>query len=172
MKIKDILLEAPNNLSGTEQLYVPRGNLNEMFKPVGKEVFWTSTAIKKGDAFTSEWVEWCKSETPHWIGKKGILFKVVGNPRILLLKEDKDLFDVGETLGITRPDLENDRLSSVFDWARKFPWYRLESHYDGVRHIPSGSRLENIMMSTWDVESTAWFNRRNLKKISEVELAL
>lgn len=157
------LLES-SRISNTLQLYVPRPKgVNEMFKPkADANTLWTSTAHSVGDKYSSEWVEWCKYEMPHWLSSRGILFRVSGSAKVLNLDSDRSAIEVASEYGIDGPNNKMD-----FDWIKNFPWDRIRKDYDGVHHIPSGG---NFFMSGWDVESTVWFNRGKLVKVSEVEI--
>lgn len=174
MKPQDFTL--PNigsKLAGTLQLYVPRPKkVNEILKPTSGfmySVIWTSTAKKLPDgSYTSEWVEWCKNEMPQWLTKGGTLYTVKPGVRILSMNTDKDAYKIAKHYGVKPP---KDMIAS-FTWARQFPWDDIEDDFDGVNHIPTGSRLANMLMSSWDVESTAWFNTKYLEKVSEVRISI
>lgn len=173
MKSKEFSLpNIGNKITGTLQLYVPRPkNVNEILKPVSRftySVIWTSTAVKTGSAYSSAWVEWCKSEMPQWLTDKGILYKVKPGARILSMNTDKDAYKIAKHYGIDPP---KDELDSLL-WARKFPWDDIEDDYDAIHHEPSGNRFANILMSSWDVESTAWFNTRHLQEVGEVKVSI
>ena len=171
MKSKDFTLSNIGSaLAGSLQLYVPRPkNINEIFKPTSGfmySVLWTSTAKKVGDSYTSEWIEWCKHEMPQWLSKTGILYKVMPGARVLSMNTDKDAYKIAKNYGINPPK----DLFSKFMWAENFPWDDIENDFDAVNHNPSGSRSENILMSSWDVESTAWFNTKYLHNLGKVKI--
>lgn len=158
-------------LAGTLQLYVPRPKkVKEVLKPTSGfmySVIWTSTAEKtKTGIYTSAWVEWCKTEMPQWLSDTGKMYKVKPGARILSMNTDKDAYKIAEHYGIKPP---KDMIES-FIWAQKFPWDDIENDFDAVHHIPSGSRLHNMLMSSWDVESTAWFNTNFLDYVKDVRI--
>lgn len=171
MRSKEFSLPNSSKLIGSLQLYVSRPkNLNEILKPTSGfmySVTWTSTAEKQGDGYTSAWVEWCKSEMPEWLSDKGIIYKVVSGARILTMNTDKDAFRIATHYGVNPPK----DLSASFAWAKQFPWDDIEDDYDGIHHVPS-NRMSNILMSSWDVESTAWFNTNHLENLGEVKVKL
>lgn len=156
-------------LAGSLQLYVPRPkNVNEILKPTSGfmySVIWTSTAEKKSNGYTSDWVEWCKSEMPQWLSDEGIIYKVGSDARVLSMNTDKDAFMIAKHYGVEPPKNPLDWII----WSRKFPWDDIEDHFDGVHHVPS-SRMSNILMNSWDVESTAWFNTNHLQNLGEVKI--
>lgn len=160
----------PDKLAGTLQLYMPRPRkVEEILKPTSGfmySVLWTSTAEKTDGGYTSEWVEWCKNEMPEWITDKGILYRVKPGARILNMNTDKDAYKIAQHYGIKPP---KDMLDN-FRWTQKFPWDEIENDFDGIHHIPSGPRARNILMSAWDVESTAWFNKNHLENLGEVSI--
>jgi hypothetical protein len=171
MKPQDFALpNIGNKLAGTLQLYVPRlKKVSEILKPTSGfmySVVWTSTAIKTENGYTSEWVEWCKNEMPHWLSDTGILYKVQPSAKVLSMNTDKDAFKIGKYYGLEPPK----DMIAIFDWVKKFPWDDIENDYDGIHHNPTGSRLANMLMSSWDVESTAWFNTNVLYDRQEVSI--
>ncbi len=173
MRAKEFSLpEMTVSLAGSLQLYVLRPrDVNEILKPTSGftySIVWTSTAKKEGDGYTSEWVEWCQSEMPQWLSPNGIVYKVGAGARILKMDTDQDAYQIAQHYGISPP---KDRISSFF-WAQNFPWDEIEMDFDAIHHTPSGSRMANILMSSWDVESTAWFNTKHLQNLGEVKIAL
>jgi hypothetical protein len=163
-----VLKDVGPKLVGTLQLYVPRPRdnkkLTEILKPDPSIVLWTSTAIKNKDGtYTSAWANWCAREMPHWLSKEGVLFKVTAGAKVLSMNTDNDAMRAGKYYGL-------DPLKAMFSpdmipWVSKFPWDKIQNDYDGIHHEPSGSRMMNFLMSSWDVESTAWFNRSHLDDI-------
>jgi hypothetical protein len=143
------------------QLYVPRPkDVNEELKP--KAEVWTSTAKKATGEYTSDWVEWCKSEMPQWITKTGTLYEVLPGAKILQLNTDKQLKQLASKYGVK---VDND-----YELMMQMPWREIANDYDAIHHIPT-NRWDNLIMSSWDVESTAWFNTKYLTKIKEVPIA-
>jgi len=172
--MRAIELSAPKNdtkLIGSIQLYVPRPkNVNEILKPTSGfmySIIWTSTAQQQNNGYTSDWVEWCKHEMPQWLSNKGILYKVKPSARILSMNTDKDAFRIAQHYGVQSPKNSMDWIT----WSSKFPWDEVENDFDGIHHIPA-SRMSNILMSSWDVESTAWFNTNNLENLGQVNVSL
>ena len=173
MKPQDFTLpNMGNKLAGSLQLYVPRPKkVNEILKPTSGftyTVIWTSTAQQQGNGYTSDWVDWCKNNMPQWLTDKGILYKVTAGARILSMNTDKDAFKIAKYYGINPPKNDYEK----FLWARNFPWDEVENDFDGIHHEPGGSRFANILMSTWDVESTAWFNTNHLQNLGEVQISI
>lgn len=163
------LLNIGPKLAGSLQLYVPRPKkVNEILKPTSGfmyTVIWTSTAEKINDSYTSEWVEWCKNEMPQWLSDTGILYKVQPSAKVLSMNTDKDAFKIAQYYGIQPPKNPMDWIT----WSRKFPWDEIENDFDAIHHIPT-SRMSNILMNSWDVESTAWFNTKHLQNLGEVKI--
>lgn len=170
MKPTDFTLKT-TKLDGTLQLYVPRPKkVDEILKPTSGfqyTVIWTSTAQKTQSGYTSAWVEWCSMSMPQWLTNKGILYKVSPGAKVLSMNTDKDAFAIAKYYGLAPPKDDIEKLL----WARNFPWDEIEDDYDGIHHEPSGSRFANILMSTWDVESTAWFNTNHLQQMGEVRVS-
>lgn len=161
-------LTPDSKIIGSVQLYVPRhGKINEvggmLLKPTGTT--WTSTAIKQGDGYTSDWVEWLKNNMPQWLNDTGVLYRVRPGARILSMNTDKDAFRIAQHYGVSPPKNPREWIS----WSGDFPWNEIKQAFDAVHHVPA-SRMSNILMNSWDAESTAWFNTGPLEKIGQVRV--
>jgi hypothetical protein len=172
VRAKEFIQVVAESQTESLQLYVPRPkNINEILKPTSGfmySVTWTSTVKKENDGYTSDWVEWCKDVMPQWLTDKGILYKVQPGARILNMNTDADAFAIAKKYGLQRPK----NYSDIPTWVQHFPWDDIEDDYDGIHHVPTGSRLANMLMSSWDVESTAWFNKNHLVNLGEVRISL
>lgn len=143
------------------QLYVPHPlRLQEHIKP--QAMIWTSTAEKLSDGYTSAWVEWCADEMPDWLSNQGTLFDVKPGAKILTLNTDKDALAIAKHYGVL--------IKHPMDLFGQMPWDKISQDYDAVHHVPSHDRFANMFMSTWDVESTAWFNKTYLTNPRTVDV--
>jgi len=143
------------------QLYVPHpGKLKEGLKPEAK--LWTSTAHKSDAGYTSAWAEWCSHAMPAWLATQGTLYDVKPGARILTINTDRQARAIAKKYGV--------QMTNVISLLRLMPWDRISQDYDAVHHVPSGDRLSNLLMGTWDVESTAWFNTNFLTNPRKVEI--
>lgn len=168
-ELAESLPMAGSKLTGSLQLYVARSaQVTEILKPrsgSNYKIMWTSTAEPQGDGYTSDWAQWVSSEMPQWSSDRGTLYQVTGGARILSMNTDKDAFAVAEHYGVAAPK----NPMAWLTWSQKFPWDKIAQDFDAVHHVPA-SRMSNILMNSWDVESTAWFNARHLKKLGEVKV--
>jgi DNA topoisomerase IB len=113
-------------------------------KPKG--AFWTSTL--KGNS--SEWLEWCSWEMPHWIGKQAVLFKPKSSAKILTILSITDYEEVKRAY----PG-KIERLNKYGD--AHIDWEAVAKDYDAAT-CPTGRCIY-----AWDAESTAWFNMNALE---------
>jgi hypothetical protein len=155
------------------QLYIPRGTrsvkesvfVREGIKP--RASIWTSTAIPMGEnTYTSQWAEWCQENMAQWLAPTGQLYQVQSGARVLNIGSDAEARKIARILG---HELQG---YSIID---DYPWEKLGQLVDGIRYPARlggtwGSSQSNILMSMWDVESTAWFNRDHLRLIGEVNI--
>lgn len=148
-------------LVGSIQLFMPRLNMEEGFKP-NKGEMWTSTAIKNSDgSYTSDWANWCRSEMPEYISKKGILFKILPNVRMLSMNTDLDARRIKSFYtGVKQPG----------ELHKDFPWKEIRKDVDAIHHLPQGWSDGFGMMGTWAAESTVWFDQQFLQKIGECRI--
>jgi hypothetical protein len=149
------------------QLYVPRTlKIKEDIKPNAE--LWTSTAIPRGDNnYTSQWAEWCYYNMPEWLSTRGRLYQVQPGARVLNIGSDETAKRVALILG-------HEFVGSKYTILH-YPWEKLSEHFDAIRYPARlknrfTSRMNNILMSLWDVESTAWFRTDKLKLLSEVDI--
>lgn len=132
-----------------------------------RAAFWTSSARKVGNAWTSEWAEWTSDNQPEWFSPKGYLYKIKPGSLILEIDHDQDaerVYDAFQNLGRAEPI---DYSSSYGRLTKAFPWDQIVKHFDAVHH--GGFRYDGSdFVYGWDVESTAWFDTSRLQLIGEV----
>ena len=139
-------------------------------KPSG--AFWTSSAIKRGKGYTSDWYQYVQDQFPEWQTDYGFLFEV--KPSALVLQSDfLDRF-------YEWAEFTNKFTKEVADWAKSYdsksrmrsnyPWDILGHHFDGVHHY-GGRGYGDEFTYGWDVESTAWLNTKDLVYKGAVKLA-
>lgn len=150
-------LEEQNQIKLGPQLFVNRQTTMEGIKP--RASAWTSTAQKTSQGYTSEWIEWCKDNMRQWVSDTGVLYDVAPGARILLLRNDLDLIRVAKKYGL--------KIKNSMDLFEKMDWDVLRKDYDAIHHIPHG---RDYFMSAWDVESTAWFDKKFLKNPRKVKI--
>lgn len=151
------------------QLYIPRGkqSMQENLKPSAK--LWTSTAEFRGaNNYTSAWAEWCYNNMPNWLSPTGKLYQVQPGARVLNIGSDAAAKQIAKLFNRDFP-------AGKYTILQSYPWEELGKLVDGIRYPARlrgsyNSRLDNILMSLWDVESTAWFNTNKLKFIKDVDI--
>lgn len=130
--------------------------------------FWTSTAKKTTDGWTSEWAQWVSENQPSWFSNTGYLYKVKPGALILELDHESDaerIYFAFEMLGRATPIDYNDSYGRL---SKAFPWDQIAKHFDGVRH--GGYSYRSEFLYGWDVESTAWFDTSFLQLVGEVKV--
>lgn len=139
-------------------------------KPAG--AFWTSSAIKKGDKYTSDWYQFVQDVFPDWQTDYGFLFEV--KPTALVfdshhLEHFYEWVEFADKFTKPMPDYAK---SYGRDIAMRshFPWDVMGRYFDGVFHY-GGRGYGDEFTYGWDVESTAWFNTRDLVYKGAVKLA-
>lgn len=151
------------------QLYIPRkvSYLKEDIKPQAK--LWTSTAIYRGNnSYTSAWAEWCNENMRQWLAPRGKLYQVQPGARVLNIGSDAMARKIAKILnvGISKGN---------YSILQNYPWEQLGQLVDGIRYPARlsqsyTSKLSNVLMSLWDIESTAWFRTDKLNFVKEVDL--
>jgi len=122
-------------------------------KPKGG--FWTSGYRKsiKG----SDWSDWKRKNQPSWRTGMGAVFEVVGNPKLAIVRNNKDYKKLLKKYGMDVSDM------GCSGGEYYLNWHKLSKDYDGFRLTHKGSRDFIPGVHEWDVESTAWFNMKYLK---------
>ncbi|MEY4334181.1 MAG: hypothetical protein RLZZ196_2924 [Bacteroidota bacterium] len=151
------------------QLYIPRTkrSLEEDLKPKAK--LWTSTAEFRGNnSYTSAWAEWCYYNMPGWLSPTGQLYQVQPGARVLNIGSDAAAKQIAKLFN-------RDFSAGKYTILQSYPWEELSKLVDGIRYPARlsnsySSGRDNILMSLWDVESTAWFNTEKLQLIKEVNI--
>ena len=129
-------------------------------KPNG--AFWTSGYREKIKA--SDWSEWKRMKQPEWRTGMGAVFKIVGNPKLAIVNNNKDYEKLMKKY-------ENDvSYNCPNDGKYYMNWHKLAKDYDGFRLTFKGSRDFIPGVHQWDVESTAWFNMKKLEFIGTTKV--
>jgi hypothetical protein len=139
-------------------------------KPMGSH-FWTSTAYKVGDKWSSDWNRWVLSNQSDWSSDVGYLYKVKPNALILSLNSDYDAEDIYRAFNdLGRVDSKARDHEEAYGYRSSmrmtFPWNEVTKHFDAVHHRYADRDSE--FMYGWDVESTVWFDTRFLQYVGEV----
>jgi len=139
--------------------------VNGTNKPSG--AFWTSTAIRRKDGYTSDWYQYVLQNHRTWQTDYGFLFEVKPDTLVLPTLYLEQFYEWAERVGRTE---EKEWMSSSYgrDKMRlNYPWKELAKAFDGVHH---GGHAYDDFTYGWDVESTAWFNTSRLKFKGAVKL--
>jgi hypothetical protein len=126
--------------------------------------FWTSTAIKSGESYTSEWTEF----SGDFIGspKSFLLLKAKPDAKIFEVSSRKDYNSLKKEFGETKHPMLDDPM------FRKLNWVDIAKVYDAVRitNEGAGKSREQGWLYGWDIESTAWFDPQKLEVIEAIDL--
>lgn len=135
--------------------------------------FWTSTAIKRGVGYTSDWYEFVQRVFPDWQTDYGYLFEVKPNALVFDSSYLDQFYDWAETYGRMTKDVP-DYYKNEYGSSRmrsNYPWDTMARYFDGVNHRGgSGYGRHDEFTYGWDVESTAWFNTNVLTYKGAVRL--
>lgn len=148
-------------------------------KPKG--ALWTSAAVRKGDGYSSEWLEWCH-QNRFPTKKHNFLLCTDVDCRIHTINTRDDLLamkHIEEPL-YSLPKRKNGFINGPVLHAIDFAFYAA-SGLDGIcvtqeailscrewsaeAGFPDGSDT----LSFWDVESTCWFRTAHLHVVSECD---
>jgi hypothetical protein len=139
---------------------IPRGKLKiaiQMACQNKQGGFWTSGYREK--IKSTDWEEWKKMKMPQWRTGFGAVFEVVGNPKIAVVKNNKDYEKLLKKYAM------GDYMQDICGPSGKYMlnWHELAKQYDGFRLTFKGSRDFIPGVHEWDVESTVWFNMNKLQ---------
>ena len=113
-------------------------------------------------AFGSAWLDWCKSEMPHWRGK--YFYEVfIGESRMLVIHDELELDAFSKKYGI-----EGSGYSIGFGrFELAIDWESVAKDYDGI-DIPVylwSCRMEYSWYYGWDVAAGCIWNLRQVEMI-------
>jgi len=109
-------------------------------------VLWTST-IEGG---STDWMNWCSHEMPHWLGDQGVILEVSRSAKIYKIDSKEDWEALCRQYG-------QDAHKSFAGLYCNIDWVAVQRDgYDGVWHG------KGRYAPMWDVESTAWLNPKVL----------
>ncbi len=158
------------------QLFIPRHikkwkGIPKRFPPPARhpnnkpaDAFWTSTLARMDGIATSDWDEWMKGEMPEWRTKEGVVVEVQPGARVAHLKSRRQADDFIGEYGITVSEF----VPASWSGAVVPDWPRVYQDFDAL-HLEGGALLHPAFR-TWDAESTAWWNTKDLKDIGRVTL--
>jgi len=157
------------------QLFIPRGcpdekcdiaklgntppveNRGVINKPNGG--LWTSTAVNKGDKWTSAWNDWMVHEMPEWMHPQGILLKSKTN-NIFHIENDEDARILHEEFPL---EFSGPNLSLSFGGGSSDYNIDFESalqKYDAIHFGTTGGEDSDAYgfgrSGMWDMESTVF----------------
>lgn len=105
-------------------------------------VLWTSTL----EGNSTDWMNWCSYEMPHWLGDQGVILEVKSSAKILKIDSDEAWLAICE-------EFAEENESFLGHNYCKIDWVKVQKKgYDGVHHA------RGRYAPSWDVESTAWLN--------------
>lgn len=135
-------------------------------------VLWTSTAIKEQDGYSSDWVEWCKSEMPQWVSKTGFLLQVKSGAKILRMNTTRDARRVFEAIKLAYPKELNYELDLKYGGMSllRYPWNLISKEFDAI-HCSDPHVDRYGFMYSWDCESTAWLTSNFLTSVGKVQIS-
>jgi hypothetical protein len=132
--------------------------------------FWTSTAHRSQDGYSSSWVEWVKVEMPHWFTPKGFLFRAKPKAKILTIHNDREAEVIYHKHLGPEPSAPEESWERVWFIIDHFPWKLISAQYDGVHYDPDYTDQPPRIMRAWECESTVWFDMNALELIEEVKI--
>ena len=121
--------------------------------------FWTSSYREKTK--DTEWSEFTRTKIPHWHSGMGAVFKVVGSPKIAVVRNQKDYDKLVKKYQHDTSDMGCPAGDQYLNW------HELAKYYDGYHFAMSGKGP--IGHLDWDVESVAWFNMSQLNFVGTIK---
>ena len=126
-------------------------------KPFGG--FWTSSYREKTK--DTEWSEFTRTKLPYWHSGMGVVFKVVGSPKIAVVRNQKDYDKLVKKYQHDTSDM------GCPSGDQYLNWYKMSKDYDAFQ-LAKYSFIPGIY--DWDVESTVWFNMKKLKFVGTTKV--
>lgn len=136
--------------------------------------FWEKTYLQSNDlkpngfwfSIGDEWVDWCKSEMPHWVEEHDYSLQLGTIDRIFIISsvEDAILLDMNYSIDKS--------------YRRRIDWQRLARHADGIIVLnyheikaelrQRGTLLNFMFFAAWDVSSGCIWNLNAIKSIEKL----
>lgn len=109
--------------------------------------------------FGTEWIDWCKSEMPEWVGK--YFYRVdIGSSNVLKIKSALELINFTKQYEVNKyPDLPFFHRHMFIDWTS------VANKYDGIEIAPYqySTKYDYMWYYGWDVASGCIWNLKNVK---------
>lgn len=134
------------------------------------QAFWTSTAVKIKNNYTSAWVDWVTNNQPSWLSPEGFIFKVKSSAKVLLVGNDNDVMQIYKKYSGKKVPPEFDMVKKRFFIFENFPWKSIANDYVGIHYVSEHYEAYSLL-SSWDCESTVWFDMNALELVSKVSIS-
>lgn len=169
-------------LWNTNLRQLPSGDMLGPFTPVfasnkPQGALWTSEAVRKGDGYSSAWIEWChQNEFP--LKEHNILLQPDEDCRLFVIHTREDLLAMQhvEQPLFFLPDGRSGPVLRAIDFAAY-----ARSGFDGICVTEEtifscrdydgsdGNFGTSDTLSFWDVPSTCWFRTDHLRIVEETK---
>ncbi len=113
---------------------------------------WTSTYHPAPARYASDWVEWCATNEPSWLGGSRYLIEISSDAKIYIIDNLDDL----KALTIRFQAFHN-----TLNPSSRLNWKKIAKEYDGIHLTEKGetdTRYSIPSLHGWDVESTVWLH--------------
>jgi len=176
---RNFVQEKKGSFTAEYQLFIPKGckdgacsveefkkttpveNRPGFNKPFGG--LWTSTAVKDGDKWTSDWNSWMVHEMPHWMSPQGILLKPKTS-NIFHVNTKEDAEQLYKEFPAEKP-AEWSHATKVVDFEAAL------QKYDAIHFGDPAGKYSNAYDfgydGMWDAESTVF---RDASVVSPIEV--
>lgn len=107
--------------------------------------------------FGSEWIDWCRSEMPNWVGK--YIYSVdIGNTNVLQIKTHMELMQFSR-------EYSRGLMPQIYEEGESIDWKMVAGKYDGIEINPyiNEARYQYLWYYGWDVASGCVWNLSNVK---------
>jgi hypothetical protein len=105
-------------------------------------------------ALGNAWLQWCKSEVPHWIGEFNYEVVLDSQCKLLILEDGRSLIEFTNEYGIKD---RGSHFTVSLDWARLskigYDGIELPEYYRALRYEP-----DLLWYSAWDCSSGCIWN--------------
>ena len=175
VKLKDLLLENLNEgkitdkIQPTDRIIMAKKDIFPLRFPVKQDNRGTQGIAKPNGlwyAIGTEWIDWVKSEMPHWKGD--YLYKVYLNEsKILTIKDEKGLEEFHNKYSFV-PTYHQGKIIRKYN---DIDWLKVSLDYSGIEIAPYQYtyRHKFLWYYTWDVASGCIWNKDAIKKITRIE---
>ena len=162
----------------TDRIIMAKKSLNKLNFPVRQSPGQYAFGPKPAGlwyAVGSEWIDWCQSEMPEWIGDK--YYRIEVTDKVLKIDTEPKFMDFMKEFAEMEPPykfatMDHPMFINSLRRDTMINWEKVAQQYSGIEIAPYryDLRLEHMWYYGWDVASGCIWDKSGIKSLKRIIL--